>query len=163
MMSSIERLARTDLELDVILSYESYEGVYAVARRFPELRIVLNHIAEGRPIDGGPPNPRWVEAMQRAGELPNVYCKVSALVQMTEESPAPSEVEFYAPALDVLWEAFGRDRLVYGSNWPNMEIGAPYATQLRIVESYFAGKGEEATERFFWKNAMAAYRWVERP
>ena len=161
-MQAMEQLAARDLEVDVNLSHEELDGVYRVARRLPELRIVINHIAHGRPINGKSPNPHWADAMREGGELPNVFCKVSALAHMTETTPAPSDVEFYTPALDVLWEAFGEDRLVYGSNWPNVEAGAPYATEQRIVETYFKGKGESVAEKFFWRNSKAAYKWVER-
>jgi L-fuconolactonase len=64
--------------------------------------------------------------------------------------------------LDVLWKAFGEDRLVYGSNWPVSERFADYATVQRIVMEYFKGKGQEATEKYFWKNSKAAYKWIVR-
>ena len=57
---------------------------------------------------------------------------------------------------------FGEDRLVYGSNWPQIEAFSDYATALGIVAAYFQAKGPEVAEKFFWKNAKAAYHWVDR-
>ena len=81
---------------------------------------------------------------------------------MTETVPAPADVEFYRPVLDVLWNAFGEDRLIYASNWPQIERVSDFATAHRIVARYFEGKGTGATEKYFWKNSRAVYRWVDR-
>jgi L-fuconolactonase len=159
---SIEDLAARDLELDVHVGYDEFEPMFDLARRLPDLRMVINHIGQGRPINGETPGPQWTERMRSAAQFSRVYCKVSALVQMTGLRPAPADAEFYRPALNVLWDAFGEDRLIYGSNWPQIEAVSDFATAQRIVTSYFEGKGSEAGDKFFWKNAGAAYRYVER-
>ena len=73
-----------------------------------------------------------------------------------------SDTAAYLPILDHLWQTFGPDRLIYGSNWPVSDKGAPYATVFNIVNTYFTSKGPEAREKYFWKNSLAAYRWKER-
>ena len=52
----------------------------------------------------------------------------------------------------------GERRLIYGSNWPCSKKSGDYASFVRLVNRYFAGKGQEVSERFFWKNAAEAYR-----
>ena len=160
-LADMEHLVSRDLELDVLIGVEALGGMCKLAGRLPELRIVINHIASVR-IDGQVPDPHWVENMQKAAEHPQVYCKVSGLVEVSQVRPAPDEVGFYTPVLDVLWQAFGKDRLMYGSNWPVSSRFAPYDQIQRIVTAYFAEKGEEATENYFWKNSKSAYKWVER-
>ncbi|HEX6546447.1 MAG TPA: amidohydrolase family protein, partial [Bryobacteraceae bacterium] len=64
--------------------------------------------------------------------------------------------------LDHLWEIFGVDRLLYGSDWPNSDPWGRYDHILSLVRSYFAEKGPAASEKYFWKNSIAAYRWVKR-
>ena len=98
----------------------------------------------------------------RAAANPHVYCKVSGLVENTEDMPSPTDVAYYAPTVDVLWDAFGADRLVYGSNWPVSERFADYATVQRVVFQYFNAKGVVAAEKYFWRNATAAYKWLDR-
>ena len=70
------------------------------------------------------------------------------------------------PHLDVLWEAFGPERLIYGSNWPVCDrVGFSaevYGDQLALLREYFAQKGRGAVEGFFWRNALAAYRYDTR-
>ena len=160
-LADMERLAARDLELDALIGPDALAGVCELAQRLPELRIVINHVASVR-IDGNPPDPHWVEGMQKAAEHAQVYCKVSALVESSQVKPPPAEVELYAPTVDVLWEAFGEDRLLYGSNWPVSARFAGYAQVQRIVTAYFTQKGEEALEKYFWKNARAAYKLSER-
>jgi L-fuconolactonase len=159
-LTNIEKLANKDLEIDLLIGPEGLPDVAFMASKIPELRIVINHIAGVR-IDGKSPDPVWTEGMQKAAEHPNVYCKVSGLVESAQENPAPDDVGYYTPTLDVLWEAFGEDRLVYGSNWPVSERFADYATVQRIVMEYFKTKGQEATDKYFWKNAKAAYKWLK--
>lgn len=156
-LSNIEKLAARDLELDVLIGSDGLSDVASLAERIPELRIVINHIAGVR-IDGNAPDAAWIDGMRRTAEHPNVYCKVSGLVETAQDKPAPVDVEYYTPTLDTLWEAFGEDRLVYGSNWPVSERFADYATVQRIVTEYFKARGQEAAEKYLWKNAKAAYK-----
>ena len=160
-LADLERLADRDLALDALVGHEHLEGVVEVARRLPALRIVINHVAQAR-IDGRAPDPSWAESIQKAAEHPQVYCKVSGLMESSQVRPAPAAVEFYAPVLDALWDAFGEDRLIYGSNWPVSEPSGTYAQVQGIVYSYFSAKGGEAAAKYFHKNSKAAYKWIER-
>ena len=87
---------------------------------------------------------------------------MSALVEQTGKKPAPREVEYYRPVLDTLWKGFGEDRLIFGSNWPVSQGGAPYKTVVGIVHDYFTAKGERAAKKFFHTNSQTAYAWQKR-
>ena len=160
-LGDIEKLAEKDLELDLLIGTGELPDVAFLAQRIPELRLVINHIAGVR-INGQEPDSEWVKGMQMAAEQANVYCKVSGLVEVTQDKPAPDDVGYYTPTLDVLWDAFGEDRLVYGSNWPVSARFADYATMQRMVMEYFKTKGQEATEKYFWQNSKTAYKWIVR-
>lgn len=161
LLEDLQRLAAKDLELDLLLGPADLSAAAALAARMPELRIVLNHVAGVR-IDERAPDPAWVEGLQRVAGYPNVFCKVSGLVENTGQRPAPADVAYYTPTLDALWQAFGEDRLIYGSNWPVCEPFASYGAVQRLVTAYFRGKSVEASEKYFWKNALMAYKWVRR-
>ncbi|HVW03273.1 MAG TPA: amidohydrolase family protein, partial [Planctomycetaceae bacterium] len=75
----------------------------------------------------------------------------------------PAEVDFYRPVIDVLWSAFGEDRLIYGSNWPVSDRFAPLAAVQQLVATYFAEKGATASEKYFRRNSRTAYKWIDRP
>jgi predicted TIM-barrel fold metal-dependent hydrolase len=93
-----------------------------------------------------------------------VFCKVSALVEGTRKrkGDAPAAVDFYRPTLDALWQTFGEDRLIYGSNWPVSNNAASYATLYNIPRHYLEKRGAGAAEKFFRRNAIAAYKPVIR-
>jgi len=157
------RLADAGLELDVNGSPESLPGVARLAAEVPDLRIVINHVANVR-IDGRAAPADWLRGMNAASQKPHVYCKVSGLVEGSgrADGKAPADVEFYRPILDGIWNAFGADRLIYGSNWPVSERFAPCGVVQGIVSGYFQTRGPAAVEKVFWRNASAAYRWVTR-
>jgi predicted TIM-barrel fold metal-dependent hydrolase len=151
-------LVSHDLELDVNGGPETPQHVATLASRVPDLRIVINHVGN-LPIDGHEPPRSWIEGMENAAKHPNVFCKVSALVEQSVTRPAPEQIAYYAPVLDTLWRVFGEDRLIFGSNWPVSDRGAPLETVVHIVRKYFFDKGERAARKFFSENALSAYRW----
>ncbi len=156
-LKNIEKLAKKELALDLLINPEALKQVPALVEHTPTMHVVINHIAGVR-VDGNPPDADWVSAIQDAARYPNVYCKVSGLAEHTGQKPAPDDVTFYTPTIDVLWKAFGEDRLIYGSNWPVSERFAEYKVVQKIVNDYFNAKGNEAKEKYFWKNAKAAYQ-----
>jgi L-fucono-1,5-lactonase len=74
----------------------------------------------------------------------------------------PVDLDTYKPWLDEIWEIFGEDRLLYGSDWPNRDHLAPYASTFDIIRQYVARKGHRSLEKFFWNNSIAAYGWPQR-
>jgi predicted TIM-barrel fold metal-dependent hydrolase len=162
-MDDLKRLADAGLALDWLGGPQTLSDVARLATKLPKLRIVIDHVANLR-IDGKAPPAEWTRGMREAARHKNVFCKVSGLVEGTgrTDGSAPREVDFYRPVLDAVWEAFGADRLIYGSNWPVSARFASLATVQSIVSDYFSVKGTKAVEQVFWRNAKRAYRWIER-
>ena len=157
-MSNFAALADQGMMIDVLGSPADLMGVATFAAKLPKLRIVIDHVG-GVSIDGRAPPAAWLAGMQAAAAQPNVYCKVSNLVEATGSmnGNAPSDVSFYRPVLDALWTAFGEDRLVFGTNWPVSSPAAPLSTVVSIVKTYFMQKGASAFEKYFYRNGKAAY------
>ncbi len=161
-MKSAKSLADHGLELDLNGPASTLENAGQILRAIPDLRLVINHL--GSPGDPQNLKPEWKDSIRKISVEKNAFMKVSALVEQVkgEEGKAPTDTAYYLPILDHLWECFGPDRLIYGSNWPVSDRGAPYDVVFGIVADYFGSKGPEACEKYFWKNSQAAYRWVER-
>ena len=158
----LKELSRRDLALDLIVGAKDLIHAAALASQVPDLRIILDHVG-GAAIDGGKPDPEWVEGMSRLSDCANLTCKVSALAEGANERPAPGNLAFYRPTLDVLWRLYGSERLIYGSNWPVSAKAAPYETVFRIAYTYFEPKGTEVINRVFRQNALGFYRCAEPP
>jgi len=132
-----------------------------VTDRVPDLRVVIDHLPQLDP----PAEPEALRAYQanlrELAKRPQVYVKISEVLRRVDRS-LPTDLAFYRPRLDELFGIFGEDHLLYGSDWPNSDLWAEYPQVLRIVREYFSAKGKAAAEKYFWKNSVAAYRWVKR-
>ncbi|MCG6156495.1 amidohydrolase family protein [Rubinisphaera margarita] len=163
-LTPLKLLADHDLSLDVNGGPDTPGAIAKLAPLIPELRIVLNHIGNVR-INTDPPPAEWSDAIQAAAQHPNVFTKISGLVEGAARGgqPVPHELNFYRPYLDIVWGRFGNDRVIFGSNWPVSERAADYETLQRIVMEYATEQGPEVVQKFCSRNAARAYKWVERP
>jgi len=158
-LRDLELLAERSLALDVLVGPDQLPAVAALAARIPNLRIVIDHCANVR-IDGKEPPAVWRSGLEAAARHKNVFMKVSGLVEGTgrTDGTAPSDVAFYQPTLDAVWECFGEHRVIFGSNWPVSARFASYATTLKMVQNYFSTKGPAAVSAYFRRNGQVAYR-----
>ena len=157
-------LEQHGLTLDINGGPDTPMVITKLSKKVPGLTIVLNHIANVA-VTRDPPPSEWKSAIESLRPLKNVFCKISALVEgaARDGKSAPRELDFYRPTIDVVWNAFGEDRVIYGSNWPVCELAADYATVQRITMDYAHEHGESALKKFCSVNASLAYRWINRP
>lgn len=162
-LRDLQRLAELNLTLDVNGGPDTPAVLAQAAPRLPKLRIVLNHIGNVHVTDQPPPR-AWSDAIQAASRHANVSCKISAFVESAARGgrKPSSELDFYRPYLDVVWNAFESERVIYGSNWPVSDLATDYATLQRLALTYAAEKGDAALRRFCADNSQTAYQWVER-
>jgi len=154
----LRRLADRQLTLDLVGGARMLPDVERVAELAPGLRIVIDHLPFGN-WDGDVTEAG--RALTRVARLPNVYAKISDVVRRAD-GLIVEEPEFYRPVLNILWELFGPDRAMFGSNWPVCERVAPYARVIKIVAEYFSTKKQLEAEKFFNTNSQAAYQWKPR-
>lgn len=152
------RLADADLSLDVVGNSAILAPTLHLAKTLPSLRIVIDHVPF-REWDGKPGELR--AALRELAAHPNISAKISDVVRR-RDGVIVDDPAFYRPALDALIDLFGPDRVIFGSNWAVSERVAPYATVHRVVADYFASRGRELAEKYFWRNSHAIYRWVPR-
>lgn len=160
---ALQLLASFDLTLDFNCLPEQLPLVSQVAKQVPNLRIVINHLANVT-INGRTPPENWVNGLRDAAQNEKVFLKVSGLVEGTrrDDFRAPRELDYYRPVLDVVRETFGVDRLLFSSNWPVSGLFAPYETVFGLVAAYFGGKDKVLPASLACENSRKAYRWVRR-
>ncbi len=152
----LELTADSGKSVDFLVGGYSLKEIDAIARRVPKLRIILDHFGNIR-LDGQALDPAWVEDFRAVAKHPNVCCKVSALYGRVEKQPAPKDLAFYRPILDLAFDSFGPDRLIFGSDWPVTQTTGDYASVLALTRAYFDTKGPEVSEKLFHRNAIRFY------
>jgi predicted TIM-barrel fold metal-dependent hydrolase len=161
-VADLKLLAQASLVLDTANPDPALiETVVRLTDRVPELRVVLDHLPQCTP----PPDAAGLAAyranLRELGGRSQVYAKLSGVVRRVA-GKVPQDLDFYRPRLDELYGIFGEDRVLYGSDWPNSDQWAQYPTVLGLVRAYFQTKTRAQAEKYFWKNSVAAYRWVKR-
>jgi L-fuconolactonase len=159
---SLKRLAELGLELDS--ANPNLDLISAIARlsdRIPDLRIVIDHLPSS-PIPTAEPDRRvYWRQLHHLSQNPRVFIKLSEIPAQVR-GVVSNDPEFYKARLDAIWDVFGEDHILYGSDWPNSDHLATYAETLTIVRDYVTPKGQAVCEKFFWKNSIAAYKWHRR-
>jgi L-fuconolactonase len=121
---------------------------------FPQQRFVIDHLAKpyikDKHING------WKEDIQAIVAFPNVYCKVSGMV--TEADWVNWKAEDFVPYLDVVFNTFGANRVMYGSDWPVCNVAGGYKGVLNVIENYVGRLTQNEQELFWAKNAVDFYR-----
>lgn len=154
----IEALGRTRLRYDILVYPRQLRATCAFVARFPELPFVLDHIAKPPFAEGeGDAMRAWADDIRDlAAASDKLVCKVSGLV--TEADWHAWKPEDFASALAVVEEAFGRERLLYGSDWPVCLLAAEdYATVYDIVREWTSDWSDAERTGFFGANARAFY------
>jgi L-fuconolactonase len=135
-------------------------AIAGVADHLPQLRIVIDHLPTARvPTEAAARDEYW-SLLRHLAQNKNVFVKLSeVLAARIEEQGGPN---FCKDRLDALWDIFGEDHVLYASDWPNSDHHATYEETISIVRNYVQAKGRIASEKLFWKNSVAAYRWRRR-
>jgi len=139
---SISRLGPLDgLSLDLIGGSEMYGLAARIASRYPGVRVVLDHL----------PLPQRDPAIRVLRDAKSVFAKVSWILRSAND-----RLENHLDHLNEVWDVFGEDRVVYGSNWPVCDMVAPYG---RVEETAIAYFSKKALRKYMFENSRAAYRW----
>lgn len=154
-LAGMAELARRYLGLDLLVTPAQLPAVLRVKDRVPELRIMLNHC--GRPITATGMLEPWATALRAVAWATDIDCKLSSLA---ERAGMDWRLELLAPYLDVVLEAFGPNRLAFGSNWPVVNIAASYAGWWGVLQEMLAphGLSEAARDAIFSGTARRFYK-----
>ncbi len=152
-LKGIAALNAYNFTYDILIFPHHLEAALQLVKQFPNQPFVIDHIAKpyikAGEIEG------WAKGMKALSEHENVYCKVSGMV--TEADYKKWQPAHFTPYLDVVVEAFGMKRLLFGSDWPVCEVAASYGQMIGIVEDYFANFSLTEKNQFFNQNASSFY------
>jgi len=149
----IAQLKELNLVYDILIFERQLAAAIKCVDQHPEQAFVLDHIAKPR-IGDGAMDP-WAAQMHDLAKRPNVTCKLSGLTTEADHKNW-TEAELL-PYMDVAFEAFGADRMMFGSDWPVALLAGNYGQWHDIVSSYVGKLRPDEQENFWHKNAVKAY------
>jgi L-fuconolactonase len=161
-VDGLKALARAGLVLDSANPDPTLiRAILAVSDKVPDSRIVVDHLPHAVVPTDAQARAEYESNLRRLAQNPRVLVKLSEIPVLLN-GKLVTDPHFYRPSLDAIWDNFGEDRILFGSDWPNSDHIAPYAETLSIVRGYIEGKSRAAQEKYFWKNSIRAYRWKRR-
>lgn len=151
--NGISLLNKYNFTYDILIFPDQLEYAAELVKEFPNQMFVIDHIA--KPDIKNKKIKDWEKDIQNIAEAENVYCKISGMV--TEADLKNGKKEDFHPYMDTVVEAFGTNRIMYGSDWPVCLLAAPYGSVLDIVKEYFSSFSKNEQDNFFGKNACTFY------
>lgn len=152
-LRGIARLREFDLAYDILIFPKQLPAAIELVRQFPEQRFVLDHLAKP-PIRARDTEP-WRKMIFDLAKAPNVCCKISGMV--TEADWADWRPADFVPYVETVWEAFGVNRLMYGSDWPVCLLAGGYQEVKAIVDGWLAGMPAPTREKILGGNCARFY------
>ena len=154
-VEGLRRLPEFDLTYDLLVFPRQLPATVRLVERFPGQAFVLDHIAKPF-IKAGTIHP-WRDHTQALAAFPTVVCKVSGMV--TEADHGGWKPDDFKPYLDVVVEAFGPRRLMFGSDWPVCLLAGSYEAVEGLVRDHFRG-WDAQDQAAFWGGTCASFYGV---
>ena len=152
-LRGVEQLRGFGFTYDILIYPTQLPAAIELSSRFPEQPFVVDHLAKPE-IKAGSREP-WGAYMRTIAQNKNVFCKISGLV--TEADWRHWKAADLEPYLDVVFDAFGVERLMFGSDWPVCLLAASYRQVKQVVDDYVRLHAAAAQENIFGGNALRFY------
>ncbi|MEM6628274.1 MAG: amidohydrolase family protein [Bacteroidota bacterium] len=149
----IAQLHNFGLTYDILIFPKQLPAAIELVGKFPNQPFVLDHIA--KPFIKDQVMGSWDTHIRELAQHPHVFCKLSGMV--TEAKWDNWTYEEFLPYLEVIFEAFGVERLMVGSDWPVCEVAGGYDSTLEIVKRFIAPLPEKEQQAIWGGNARRFY------
>ena len=150
----IRALTRRGFAYDILVFERHLSNTITFVDRHPDQVFIVDHIAKPR-VAAGEIEP-WAKNIRELARRPNVACKLSGMV--TEADVRKWTLEQLRPYFEIVLEAFGPGRLLFGSDWPVCLAGVGYADWKATVSTALAGLSSAELAAVFGGNARRVYR-----
>lgn len=152
-LRGLAAVAEAGLVYDLVVLPHQLPAAVEAARALPDLTFVLDHL--GKPPIAAHRPQLWSSAVRALAQLPNTTCKLSGLVTEADwYTWSPEELQPYA---DTVLDAFGPDRLMFGSDWPVCTLAASYGRVVDTAHLLTEGLGPDERAAVFGGTAIEVY------
>ncbi len=152
--AGIKALSRYSLCYDVLIYEKHLPQTIQFIDKHPSLTMIVDHIAKPK-IQCNAFDHRWAKQISRLAERDHVYCKLSGMV--TEVRDTQWDEELLRPYFNVVLEAFGTDRILFGSDWPVCLLESEYSTWVDTITSLIKGLTPTEQSAIMGRNAARVY------
>lgn len=153
-LNGISILREFDYTYDILIYPKHLEAAEKLVKKFPRQRFVIDHLA--KPEIKNKNIVEWETGIRLIASYPNVCCKISGMVTEAGWNDwKPDDFNIY---MDVILNAFGAKRVMFGSDWPMCLVAASYGDVLKIVTDYFSSFSANEQQLFFGENAINFYQ-----
>jgi L-fuconolactonase len=156
---AISKLIERDLAFDALIFARHIPSLVTFATRYPELRIVVDHGAKPPIRDGDAGWQLWADGIEQLAALPQkLSCKLSGLVT---EAAAQCDETMLKPYVEHLLKHFGAQRLMWGSDWPVLNLNGDYIgwhDAARTLCAHHPDLKKTDEDAIFGANARTFYR-----
>ncbi len=149
----VRRLADRGYTNDLLIHAGQLKQTVGVIKELPEMPLVIDHLAKPE-VEAGHID-EWNVWLQKLSSQEHVCCKLSGLV--TEADRSNWTYEDLVPYLDVVYDVFGPERLMVGSDWPVCRLAANYMEVIDVIETYMNDKSDRARKQVFGETAVQFY------
>ena len=153
-VEGVKAVGRAGLHFELCIYHPQMSDIIELVRRCPDVRFILDHI--GKPgIKDSLREPWWSE-MATLASLPNVVCKISGVI--TEADRQAWTYDQVAPYIGRAIDCFGFDRVLFGSDWPVVNLAGSYKAWIEVLDRVTANASSSDLRKLYRDNAIAWYR-----
>ncbi|NIF56046.1 amidohydrolase family protein [Burkholderia sp. Ax-1724] len=153
-LDALNLLPKYDLTFDVCIDHDQFENTIEMIRRCPSVSFVLDHI--GKPDIKAKRIEHWCHHIRELSALKNVVCKLSGV--LTQANHATWTQDQVIPYIEHVIDCFGVDRVLFGGDWPVLELAASYREWVDIVDRATDILDADDKRKIFRDNAIRIYR-----
>ena len=155
-LRGIKSLGKNNFTYDLLIYPDQLPYVPEFVSEFQDQRLVIDHIA--KPEIKNKKINQWAADIGKLSEFKNLYCKVSGMV--TEADWENWKDDDFTPYLDIAFNVFGADRVMFGSDWPVCNVAGGYKKMHELVSTYVGKLSDIEQQKFWGLNAIKFYKIV---
>lgn len=152
-LNGISKLEQHDFAYDILVFPHQLGTVLEFARKFPKQKFVIDHIAKPYIKDGFYDG--WATLMTEIGKLDNVHCKLSGIITEADFNTwTPKQIH---PYMDLVLNAFGSNKVIFGSDWPVCLVAGNYKQVKELTTNFIASLSNAEQDAIMGNNAIQFY------
>jgi L-fuconolactonase len=152
--NGISALKPHNYTYDILIFHRQLPAAISLVRDFPDQQFVIDHIAKPNIKSGDIAS--WKKGIEEISKYENVNCKISGMV--TEANWNNWKADDLKPYLDVVFENFSTEKLMFGSDWPVLNVASDYLEVVKILEDYMQQLSIEDKNKIWFENAVSFYK-----